>query len=93
MESPAVASHPLRDPNRSHQEQEQEQATMQKYTCPMHSEVTTDHPGNCPKCGMKLVPLKQGERGTSNVQPDPYVPCVALVPCVPRNAPAFARGP
>ena len=26
-----------------------------KYTCPMHPEVVKDAPGNCPKCGMKLV--------------------------------------
>ena len=26
------------------------------YTCPMHSEVRQDHPGNCPKCGMTLEP-------------------------------------
>lgn len=25
------------------------------YTCPMHSEILSDKPGNCPKCGMKLV--------------------------------------
>lgn len=25
------------------------------YTCPMHPEVTSDKPGSCPKCGMKLV--------------------------------------
>jgi hypothetical protein len=25
------------------------------YTCPMHPEVTSDKPGNCPKCGMTLV--------------------------------------
>lgn len=25
------------------------------YTCPMHPEVTSDKPGRCPKCGMKLV--------------------------------------
>ena len=25
------------------------------YTCPMHSEVFTTKPGNCPKCGMTLV--------------------------------------
>ena len=24
------------------------------YTCPMHPEVTSDKPGNCPKCGMRL---------------------------------------
>jgi len=26
------------------------------YTCPMHPEVVSDVPGNCPECGMKLVP-------------------------------------
>ena len=26
------------------------------YTCPMHPEVMQNGPGNCPKCGMKLVP-------------------------------------
>ncbi|MEO6455850.1 MAG: multicopper oxidase domain-containing protein, partial [Ginsengibacter sp.] len=25
------------------------------YTCPMHPEVQSNKPGNCPKCGMKLV--------------------------------------
>lgn len=31
------------------------------YTCLMHPEVIQDHPGNCPKCGMKLVE-KRGAR-------------------------------
>jgi FtsP/CotA-like multicopper oxidase with cupredoxin domain len=25
------------------------------YACPMHAEVTSDQPGRCPKCGMKLL--------------------------------------
>jgi hypothetical protein len=29
------------------------------YSCPMHPEARSDHPGNCPKCGMTLV-RKQG---------------------------------
>lgn len=26
------------------------------YTCPMHPEIVSDRPGNCPKCGMALEP-------------------------------------
>ncbi|HZR78590.1 MAG TPA: efflux RND transporter periplasmic adaptor subunit [Chthoniobacterales bacterium] len=28
------------------------------YTCSMHPQVVQDHPGNCPICGMKLVPVR-----------------------------------
>ena len=41
-----------------------EQDKTEKYTCVMHPEVVMDHPGNCPKCGMKLVPLKKDKRPT-----------------------------
>ncbi|MGC5887501.1 copper-transporting P-type ATPase [Ralstonia pseudosolanacearum] len=27
------------------------------YTCPMHSEIRQNHPGNCPICGMTLEPV------------------------------------
>lgn len=30
---------------------------MSRYTCPMHPEVQQDGPGDCPKCGMHLVPV------------------------------------
>jgi membrane fusion protein, copper/silver efflux system len=30
----------------------------EKYTCPMHPSVVQDGPGQCPVCGMDLVPLK-----------------------------------
>jgi len=33
--------------------QKSEQAV--RYTCSMHPEVLQDKPGDCPKCGMKLV--------------------------------------
>jgi len=40
----------------------------QRYTCVMHPDVVMDHPGNCPKCGMKLVAMKESKRSTLNVQ-------------------------
>jgi hypothetical protein len=45
-------NHPGDDHDHDHEHEQQ------KYTCPMHPEVVTEHPGNCPKCGMKLVPIK-----------------------------------
>jgi hypothetical protein len=45
---------------------EQERNQNQNYTCLMHPEVITDHPGSCPKCGMKLVPVAEKKRSTSN---------------------------
>ena len=41
-------------------------AHNEKYTCPMHPEVIKDAPGQCPKCGMNLVPLKV-DTGTSKM--------------------------
>jgi len=28
------------------------------YACPMHADVRSDRPGDCPKCGMALKPTK-----------------------------------
>jgi len=58
------------DLNRPHSEHDYEQGhgNKQKYTCSMHPEVITEHPGNCPKCGMKLVPKDEKKRLTPNAQ-------------------------
>jgi Cu(I)/Ag(I) efflux system membrane fusion protein len=36
-------------------------ATSKKYQCPMHPEIVRDKPGDCPICGMKLVPIEPGK--------------------------------
>ncbi len=33
-----------------------------EYTCPMHPEVKSTKPGNCPKCGMALVEVKKEKK-------------------------------
>jgi len=37
------------------------------YTCPMHPEVIKNGPGNCPGCGMPLIPKKAQRRADQNV--------------------------
>lgn len=45
------------------------------YHCPMHPTYVSDKPGDCPICGMKLVPIESSpspdqERGHAGHQPD-----------------------
>jgi membrane fusion protein, copper/silver efflux system len=32
-------------------------AAVARYTCPMHPQYIVDKPGDCPSCGMRLVPM------------------------------------
>jgi len=41
----------------------QEHAGAQLWTCGMHPQVIQDEPGQCPICGMNLVPLRDGDAG------------------------------
>jgi len=34
----------------------------------MHSEIVSDKPGTCPKCGMELVKLKKGKKQSEPMQ-------------------------
>jgi Cu(I)/Ag(I) efflux system membrane fusion protein len=43
------------------------EATIAKYHCPMHPTYTSDKPGDCPICGMKLVPIGDDKGNSSNV--------------------------
>ena len=95
----AIAKVGAIDPNRptGEHDYDHEQEEKQQYTCPMHPEVMTDHPGNCPKCGMKLVPIKEKKRGTSNVQRSTSKvgamesPAVASHPLRDPNRPSHAH--
>jgi Cu(I)/Ag(I) efflux system membrane fusion protein len=39
------------------------------YTCSMHPSVEQSEPGNCPICGMELIPKNQGSNGSSEDNP------------------------
>jgi FtsP/CotA-like multicopper oxidase with cupredoxin domain len=44
--------------------------TATSYACPMHPEVTSAEQGTCPKCGMKLLPVRsEGPSSASYVCP------------------------
>jgi FtsP/CotA-like multicopper oxidase with cupredoxin domain len=38
------------------------------YVCPMHQEVTSDEPGTCPKCGMKLIPSETAQPAAADLE-------------------------
>jgi len=40
------------------------------YTCTMHPEVRSDKPGDCPKCGMKLVKMETSDTTQMHNQSD-----------------------
>jgi P-type Cu+ transporter len=41
-----------------------------QYTCPMHPEVISDHPGACPICGMALEPMAPSAGGEDHTELD-----------------------
>ena len=40
-------------------------AAATRYHCPMHPEIIREAPGDCPICGMKLVPIEEHPRETA----------------------------
>jgi FtsP/CotA-like multicopper oxidase with cupredoxin domain len=69
------------------------------YTCPMHPEIVSEEPGNCPKCGMKLLATEAPSATVTYVcpmhpevvsdQPDRCPKCgMKLVPANLAGAPA-----
>lgn len=47
-----------------------EDAEETLYTCSMHPQIVTEEPGNCPICGMKLVPKQKDKAGAEKAGGD-----------------------
>ncbi len=47
---------------------EHQKTEKETYTCPMHADVKSDNPGECPKCGMalKIMDAKKESKQHSN---------------------------
>jgi Cu(I)/Ag(I) efflux system membrane fusion protein len=63
------------------------ESSDQLYHCPMHPTYVTDQPGECPICGMTLVPIdKEGKEITDPPKPKAE-PAVANLADAPRAKP------
>jgi Cu(I)/Ag(I) efflux system membrane fusion protein len=60
-------------------------APVQLYTCPMHPAIVQDHPGECPICGMTLVPKAQVTSPRPGADAKPAVPGLAAVDLTPER--------
>lgn len=57
-----------------------------KYICPMHPQVTSDRPGECPICHMDLVPAPEVAEAPSSSSPSPSPSPSAPAPATPASA-------
>ena len=67
---------------RSHSSQDARQTTQ--YQCPMHPSYTSDKQGDCPICGMKLVPIEPEEKSSVSTMTTGKQMCV-LHKCTMAN--------
>jgi hypothetical protein len=65
-------------------------AMEQPYVCPMHPEIKSRTPGDCPICNMALVPMSETERGTLGMASDGQVVATARERMVARQTRAAA---
>lgn len=63
IKKPVTKPTPTKKPTAKTSGNTEKQAPAVAYTCPMHPEIHAAEPGNCPKCGMKLIP------GKANLKP------------------------
>ncbi|HMA61629.1 MAG TPA: efflux RND transporter periplasmic adaptor subunit, partial [bacterium] len=60
---------PTKETTEIHDEQDHEEETT-TWTCSMHPQIKQDHPGDCPICGMDLVPLSSMDSEGDDFDPN-----------------------
>lgn len=56
------------DGKNTEHEQHDEQTEETVYTCAMHPQIRQNEPGNCPICGMELIPVSEYSTGPNIVE-------------------------
>ena len=68
----------------THGHSSQDARQMTRYQCPMHPSYTSDKQGDCPICGMKLVPIESTEASSGSTMMTGKQMCV-LHKCTMAN--------
>lgn len=55
------------------------EATVSEWTCSMHPQIRSPQPGQCPICGMDLIPVPQGGAETTDPRTLPLSPSAAAL--------------
>ena len=64
-----------------------QKTTARKYQCPMHPTFVSDKPGDCPICGMKLVPVEQSSETETGTGKEPQNYSCPMHPTFVSNKP------